>query len=430
MKLPEEFLRRMEQRLGEEYPAFLQSYEKPPYRALRVNTLKISLEDFFREPPFPLGAQIDWEYRGMYIDEPKAGAYIEHFAGLYYLQEPSAMTVGEFTDGCKKERVLDLCAAPGGKSTQIAAQMEGEGILISNEIDAGRAKILSQNIERLGIRNCAVTNAAPEQLAKNFPEYFDLIVVDAPCSGEGMFKKEPEAIAHWSLQNVALCAARQRDILDYAARMLAQGGSLLYSTCTFSEEEDEGQIRAFLSRHGEFALEGDEKLLPHKINGEGHYCALLVKNGGGQRGAKPYPVKKNARANKAFYEFAEEFCTSVPQGEITTLDDGRMYLVPAGMPALGVRTLRLGVELGEWDGKIFRPAHAFAVSLKKEQCRRFYPLGKELAQRYLRGETLACSPSFENGWCAVGYRSYPLGLGKIVNGTLKNHYPKGLRLRG
>ena len=429
MNLPEEFLRRMEKRLGQEYPAFLQSYEKPPYRGLRVNTLKIGVEEFLREPPFPLGAQIDWEHRGMYIDEPKAGAYIEHFAGLYYLQEPSAMIVGEYADACKKERVLDLCAAPGGKTTQIAALMEGEGILISNEIDAGRAKILSQNIERMGIKNCAVTNAAPEQLAKCFPEYFDLIVVDAPCSGEGMFKKEPEAIAHWSLQNVALCAARQREILDHAAHMLAQGGRLLYSTCTFSEEEDEGQIREFLSRHGEFTLEEDEKLLPHRIKGEGHYCALLVKNGGGERGAKPYPVKKNARANKAFSEFAQDFLRKIPQGEITTLDDGRMYLVPAGMPALGVRTLRLGIELGEWDGKLFRPAHALAVALKKEDYKRFYPLEKELAQRYLRGETLACSPPCENGWCVVGYRSYPLGLGKIVNGTLKNHYPKGLRLR-
>lgn len=429
MNLPEEFLRRMEQRLGEEYPAFLQSYEKPPYRALRVNTLKISLEDFFRDPPFPLGAQVDWEERGVYIDEPKAGAYPAHFAGLYYLQEPSAMIVGNYADACKKERVLDLCAAPGGKTTQIAAQMAGDGILISNEIDAGRAKILSQNAERMGIKNCAVTNASPEQLAKNFPEYFDLIVVDAPCSGEGMFKKEPEAIAHWSLQNVALCAARQREILDHAARMLAQGGRLLYSTCTFSEEEDEGQIRAFLSHHGEFALAEDEKLLPHQINGEGHYCALLVKNGGGTRGAKPYPVKKNARANKAFYEFAQDFLHELPQGEITTLDDGRMYLVPAGMPALGVRTLRLGVELGEWDGKTFRPAHALAVALKQEDCKRFYALSEELVQRYLRGEALACSPSSENGWCVVGYRSYPLGLGKIVNGVIKNHYPKGLRLR-
>lgn len=429
MKLPEEFLRRMEKRLGDEYPAFLQSYEKPPYRALRVNTLKIDLERFLREAPFPLGKQIDWEYRGMYLDEPKAGAYLEHFAGLYYLQEPSAMIVGEYADACKKERVLDLCAAPGGKTTQIAAQMAGEGILISNEIDAGRAKILSQNVERMGIKNCAVVSASPEQLAKDFPEYFDLILVDAPCSGEGMFKKEPEAIVHWSLQNVKLCAARQRAILEEAAGMLCAGGRLIYSTCTFSEEEDEGQIRDFLSRHPEFALEEDEKMLPHQINGEGHYCASLVKNGGGTRGAKPYSVKKNARANKAYGEFAQDFLRELPQGEITTLDDGRMYLVPAGMPVLGVRTLRLGVELGEWDGKIFKPAHALALALKKEQCKRSIPLTREQAERYLRGETLECSQGLANGWCVALFKDYPLGLCKIVNGVLKNHYPKALRLR-
>lgn len=427
MKLPEEFLRRMEKRLGDEYPAFLQSYEKPPYRALRVNPLKIPLKRFFDDPPFPLGEQVDEEINGVYITEPKAGAYLEHFAGLYYLQEPSAMVVGEYADACKKERVLDLCAAPGGKTTQVAAQMAGEGILISNEIDAGRAKILSQNVERMGIKNCAVTNASPEQLAKNFPEYFDLILVDAPCSGEGMFKKEPEAIAHWSLQNVKLCAARQRDILEEAAKMLCGDGCLIYSTCTFSEEEDEGQIADFLSRHPEFVLEEDTKLLPHEFKGEGHYCASLYKTQGNFRAPKPCFVKKNARADKAFFDFAQDFLREIPQGEITTLDDGRMYLVPAGMPALGVRSLRLGVELGEWDGKIFKPAHALALSLEKEQCKRFVSLSRECCEKYLRGETLACG--LGNGWVVVGFRDYPLGLGKIVNGVLKNHYPKALRLR-
>lgn len=425
MNLPEKFLKRMRERLGKDYPAFLASYERPPYKALRVNTLKVSLEDFLDIAPFRLGERTDWEENGFYIEEEKAGAFAEHFAGLYYLQEPSAMCVGELTAACPKGRVLDLCAAPGGKTTQVAAQMKGDGILISNEIDAGRAKILSQNVERMGIRNCAVTNASPFQLAEKFPAYFDLVLADAPCSGEGMFKKEPEAIPHWSENNVSLCAARQREILDCAAEMVAGGGEIVYSTCTFSEEEDEEQVRAFLRRHPDFVLERERKLYPHEFKGEGHYCARLRRVGGERTSAKPYPVKRNAIANRAFAEFAKDFFVSPPQGEITTLDDGRMYLVPAGMPALGLRTLRLGVELGEFDGKLFKPAHALAVSMKREECGRFLSLSRDGAEKYLRGETI--TSEIGNGWCVVGCSDYPLGLGKAVNGAIKNHLPKGLR---
>ncbi len=432
MNLPEKFLKRMQERLGGEYPAFLASYERPPYKALRVNTLKTELVEFMDDPPFPLGEQIEFpeceEIDQFYIEEEKAGSYREHFAGLYYLQEPSAMCVGELTAPLKKERVLDLCAAPGGKTVQLAMQMKGDGILISNEIDAGRAKILSQNVERMGIRNCAVTNATPAQLAQKFPAYFDLVLADAPCSGEGMFKKEPEAIPHWSENNVSLCAARQREILDCAADMVADGGCLVYSTCTFSEEEDEWQARAFLKRHPDFRMDGefDEyKIYPHKFKGEGHYCVRFERCGGETRNAKPYPVRRNAQANKAFAEFAKNFFAAPPEGEITTLDDGRMYRLPAGMPALGVRTLRLGVELGEFDGNIFKPAHALAMSLKREECKRFVSLSDEECERYLSGETI--EKEISNGWCAVGFGKYPLGLAKAVNGILKNHLPKGLR---
>lgn len=425
MNLPEQFLKRMKERLGKEYPAFLASYEKPPYKALRVNTLKVSSEDFLDIAPFPLGEQTDWEENGFYIEEEKAGSYKEHFAGLYYAQEPSAMCVGELTAACKKGRVLDLCAAPGGKTTQVAAQMKGDGILISNEIDAGRAKILSQNVERMGIKNCAVTNASPFQLAEKYPAYFDLVLVDAPCSGEGMFKKEPEAIPHWSENNVALCAARQKEILNCAADMVAGGGCIVYSTCTFSEEEDERQTRAFSERHPDFVLEEEHKLYPHEVKGEGHYCARLRKAGGETKSAKPYPVRRNAQANKAFSEFAKEFFVSPPQGEVTTLGDGRMYLVPAGMPAVGVRTLRLGVELGEFDGKIFKPAHALAMSVKRQEVKRFVSLSPEECERYLSGEVL--NKEAGNGWCVVGFGDYPLGLAKAVNGVIKNRLPKGLR---
>lgn len=426
MNLPQEFLTRMEQRLGEEFPAFLRSYERPPYKGLRVNTLKIDVEDFCKIAPFPLGERLtDWDCCGFRIAEEKAGADVCHFAGLYYCQEPSAMAVGKYTDACKKTRVLDLCAAPGGKTTQLAAQMQGDGILISNEIDSSRAKILAQNVERLGIKNCAVVNAAPKQLAALFPSWFDLIVADAPCSGEGMFKKESLAISEWSLENVRRCALRQREILDCAAQMLSGGGRLVYSTCTFSKEEDEGQIAEFLVRHPEFRFIEQTLLLPHKIKGEGHFIALLEKRGEERGAVKPFAIRRSAQANKAFSSFAGETLINAPKGEITTLSDGRMYAVPAGTPEIGARILRLGVELGEFDGKTFKPAHALALALKREEIARYVALSREEAERYLKGETLDVAA--ENGWCVVGVGDYPLGWGKIVYGTLKNHYPKGLR---
>ena len=427
MNLPEQFLNRMKKRLGEEYPAFLSSYEKPPVKGLRVNTLKISVEEFLQNAPFPLGEQTEWEWTGLYHTQEKAGAFLEHFAGLYYLQEPSAMSIGDVADQYKKERVLDLCAAPGGKTTLVAAQMGGDGILIANEIDGARARILSQNVERMGIKNCAVVSSSPERLAQQFPAYFDLILVDAPCSGEGMFNKEPNAIPEWSEENVRRCAERQREILDCAAAMLAGGGTIIYSTCTFAEEEDEWQIEAFLKRHPEFFIyeDGMDKLYPHEVKGEGHFVAALKKSEGEQRSAKPYPVRRNAQANKAFQGFAKDFFVTVPQGEITTLPDGRMYLLPGGIPAIDAYILRLGVELGEFDGKLFKPAHALAMSLKREEIKHFIELTPRDCERYLSGETIPYDT--ENGWCVVGFKDYPLGLCKAVNGTLKNHLPKALR---
>ncbi len=420
----------MKERLGNDFPAFLASYERPPQKGLRVNTLKISPDEFVRRAPFPLDGPCCGDPACMYLTEEKAGADPYHFAGLYYLQEPSAMTVGETAAALPKARVLDLCAAPGGKTTHIAAQMKGEGILVANEIDPARARTLSQNVERMGVTNCAVTSAPPEKLAALFPSYFDLILVDAPCSGEGMFKKEPNAIPEWSEENVARCALRQSAILGEAAKMLAEGGRLLYSTCTFAEEEDEWQIEEFLRRHPDFVLLRQSKLYPHHFRGEGHFCALLERKNGqntcpSPANTKPYPVRRNAAANRAFAAFAADFFDVCPRGEITTLADGRMYLVPAGTPDLtGLRLLRLGVELGEWDGKLFKPAHAFAMAFGGD-ARRKQTLSREESERYLRGETLATDLS--DGWCAVCVEEFPLGLGKCVKGTVKNHLPKGLR---
>lgn len=429
IRLPEQFKERMQKRLGGAYPAFLSSYAAPPQKGLRVNPLKISAEEFFRLRPFPLGERVPWEQDGFYVAEQKYGAHPYHFAGLYYLQEPSAMCAAPLLNANPGEKILDLCAAPGGKTAQIAARTGGKGVIIANEISFPRAKILSENVERMGIADCAVTSASPESLKTLFPAYFDKILVDAPCSGEGMFKKEPEAAAQWSPALVEQCAARQRAILDCAADMLAEGGALVYSTCTFAEEEDEWQIGAFLERHPDFTLCTMEKRMPHTCKGEGQFVASLIRTAPTERRrARPYPARRNAAAERAFSRFAEEFFRTPPQGEIATLPDGRMYLIPAGIPDLtGVQVLRLGVELGAFDGKLFKPAHALASAFGAAAENKV-SLSVEEAKRYLRGETVG-QDSLADGWCVVCADGYPLGLGKAVRGTVKNHYPKGLRLR-
>ncbi len=429
--LPENFIRRMRERLGEDFPAFLASYDLPPVKGLRINTLKISPEEFSRRAPFPLGERVCDDPACVYVGEEKPGADPYHFAGLYYVQEPSAMKVGDLADACKKERVLDLCAAPGGKTTHIAAQMAGEGVLISNEINGGRAKILSQNVERVGITNCAVTSSAPEKLAARFPAFFDLVLVDAPCSGEGMFRKGENAIPEWSEENVARCAARQRAILDEAAKMVAGGGHLLYSTCTFAEEEDEWQVADFLKRHTDFTCIEMKKLYPHTFRGEGHFIALLKKREGETLPVRPYALRKNREAERAFEAFAREFFDDSfawSEGGITTLESGKMLFVPAGMPDFsGLYLLRLGVELGEWDGRTFKPAHALAMAYGKFAKGKLH-LSREEAKRYLMGETISCE-AFA-GWGVVCVDGYPLGLCKSANGIAKNHLPKGLRMYG
>ena len=426
MELPEQFLKRMQERLGSEFPAFLRSYETPPQKGLRVNTLKISAEEFAKISPFAL-EPVPWEESGFYITEEKPGAAPYHFAGLYYLQEPSAMSAVPMLEVHPGERVLDLCAAPGGKTTQIAAKMGGEGILIANEVEYLRAKILAQNVERMGAKNVIVTYLPPKLLVKRFPAYFDKILVDAPCSGEGMFKKEENAIPEWSEGNIKRCAARQRDILDCAAEMLAGGGTLVYSTCTFSEEEDEWQIEDFLKRHPEFELIEMKKLLPHRIRGEGHFTAKLVKREGTRRDGKSLPKAKQ----KAVSLFLEELFGAELAAELT----GNLYEAALGNMRFRYHALPdgatissgllQGVELGEWDGRVFKPAHALAISYGT-QARRKVVLSREEARKYLRGETLEAD--IENGWCVVCVEEFPLGLGKAVNGLVKNHLPKGIRM--
>lgn len=429
--LPEKFLARMQQQLGDEYDEYLRSLQRPRAVALRFNPLKGDI------PALPfVGEPVPWEPMGYYYDpDSRPGLHPYHEAGVYYLQEASAMASAALLEPQPGEIILDLCAAPGGKSTQIAGRMQGKGLLVSNEINQKRAKVLSRNIERLGIGNTVVTGEAPAALADRFPCFFHRIMVDAPCSGEGMFRKEEAAITDWSEENVEMCARRQAEILDCAAAMLRPGGRLVYSTCTFAPQEDEEAVEAFLARHPEFETEsvnapwfqesrpGMYRLWPHKLLGEGHFAAVLRKMDCREETAdvnpdKPMPLPK------AFLTFAKELDIALPDGQTVTFGD-TLYWMPRQMPPLQkLRVLRPGLELGTLKKDRFEPAHALALWLK--HCKNeisLSPESKELAA-YLHGEAIPCTV---RGWCLVKVGAYSLGWGKGDGNQLKNHYPKGLR---
>ena len=439
--LPAEFLARMERQLGEAYPDFLGAYDRPRAVGLRFNPLKT---DKFPTLPF-LTERVPWEKRGWYYDPAaRPGLHPYHEAGLYYLQEPSAMAPVTLLDPRPGEVILDLCAAPGGKTTQIAAAMAGQGLLICNEINAKRAKVLSRNVERMGVTNALVLNQSPQDLAERFPRFFDKILVDAPCSGEGMFRKEEAAVTDWSPETVAMCARRQREILGSAAKMLAPGGRLVYSTCTFAPQEDEGAVSEFLHTHPDFQVEavkapwfapGDPKLvgdpapglektfrlMPHLLRGEGHYAAVLRHTGSGapERCAGP-----GQRLPKEAAEFCEDTGVALPEGKCIAFGTS-LFLAPAELPELrGLKVLRPGLELGDLQKGRFQPAHALALASRRAARQiDLDPAGPEIAQ-YLQGQVL---PGGGRGWTLVTVGGYSIGWAKASDGRLKNHYPKGLR---
>ena len=427
--LPEAFLKRMERQLGADYPAFLESLERPRAVALRFNPLKGAVPEL----PF-VGAPVPWEPMGYYYDpQSRPGLHPYHEAGVYYLQEASAMSAVALLDPQPRETVCDLCAAPGGKSTQIAGRMRGEGLLLCNEYSPARAKILARNIERMAVANAIVTNEKTESLAKRLPGFFDRVLVDAPCSGEGMFRKEEAAVTDWSQETVEMCAARQAEILDNAAKLLKPGGRLVYSTCTFAPEEDEEAVSAFLARHPEFAPEAVDapwftpgpqatyRMWPHKLLGEGHFGAVLRKLEGEET---EIPLEKGKPLPKPWLSFAKEAGVNLPEGIGLCFGD-RLYLAPLGTPALpGLRVLRAGLELGTLKKDRIDPAHALALWGKDfAQSVDFAADGPEI-QAYLHGEVL---PGKTKGWCLVTVDGYSIGWGKGDGAQLKNHYPKGLR---
>ncbi|MGN0818551.1 MAG: RsmB/NOP family class I SAM-dependent RNA methyltransferase [Candidatus Coproplasma sp.] len=424
INLPEQFIVRMRALLGSEADEFFASYNSAAQKGIRVNTLKISPEEFARISPFAI-APVPWEPNGFYVDDEKPGKTVLHAAGLYYVQEPSAMCAAPLLHAQAGERVLDLCAAPGGKGTQLAQAMKGEGIIVLNEINFSRAKILSQNVERLGIKNAVVTCAPPERIAERLSGWFDKVLVDAPCSGEGMFKKEKNAIPEWSVDNVMRCADRQSNVLRCAAKALRVGGKMVYSTCTFSFEEDEGQIENFLKENNNFTLISQEKLYPHRVRGEGHYAALMTKDGGEERDTVSLAQPKTDKKALALYRAFEQENLIVRFENIQSVGSN-LYSLPEGMPETGLQTLRAGVHLGEIKGDRFEPSHSLAACLKKDQAYAV-EVDETTALKYLAGNTFECSENYK-GWRIVTYLGYPLGWCKCVNGVAKNHLPKGIRI--
>lgn len=427
--LPEAFLQRMEAQLGSEYPAFLESLERPRAVALRFNPMK------GERPVLPfVGAPVPWEPEGFYYDpETRPGLHVYHEAGVYYLQEASAMAPVALLDPKPGERVCDLCAAPGGKTTQIAGRMLGQGFLVCNEINPKRAKILSRNIERMGVANALVTNEHPETLASRFPGFFDRVLVDAPCSGEGMFRKEEAAVTDWSQETVQMCARRQREILDSAARLVRPGGRLVYSTCTFAPEEDEETVAAFLESHPEFTPEPVEapwfvpgenasyRMWPHKLLGEGHFAAVLRKT---QGESGEVPACPGEKCPKAWESFAKELDITLPEGKAVSFGQS-LYWAPMELPELNrLKVLRPGLELGTERKGRFEPAHALALWLKTCAVTESFPPESPEMKAYLHGDVV---PSGKKGWCLVQAGGYAIGWGKGDGSVLKNHYPKGLR---
>ena len=427
--LPQGFLERIQTQLGEEYPQFLESLERPRAVAIRFNPLK------GEQPQLPfVGDSVPWEPMGYYYDPTaRPGLHPYHEAGVYYLQEASAMAPVALLDPQPGEKVCDLCAAPGGKSTQIAGRMAGEGFLLCNEYSPKRAKILSSNIERMGISNALVTNETPQNLAEKYEGFFDRVLIDAPCSGEGMFRKEEAAVTDWSQETVEMCARRQAEILHFGAKLVRPGGRLVYSTCTFAPEENELTIEAFLAEHSEFTPEnldapwfvagpnGSHRMWPHKLLGEGHFAAVLRKTGGEGYEEK---LPQGEKLPKPWQEFAKDLAINLPEGKCVSFGQ-RLYWAPADMPDIrGIRVLRPGLELGELKKDRFEPAHALALWLKTAANQHDLAGDSTDLTKYIHGETI---PANIKGWCLISADQYSIGWGKGDGKVLKNHYPKGLR---
>ena len=482
-RLPEDFLLKMQKLLGEEYGQYLKSFKEEWKPGLRVNTWKIAPRDRAKLVPWDL-EPVPWTDNGFYYDGSLEGEALRpskhpaYYAGLYYLQEPSAMTPAAMLPVVPGDRVLDLCAAPGGKSTELASKLKGRGMLVSNDISYSRARALLKNLELAGAANICVTSEAPEKLACVWPEYFDKILVDAPCSGEGMFRRDEDMVKDWKEKGPEYYVPIQRQILSQAAAMLKPGGYMMYSTCTFSVEEDEGNVSYILEEFpqmelccldldkvpgacGGFGLSGCMRLFPHRLRGEGHFLALMRKKGGddgeartehgGVRGTAdkgifrstdkgilppidPGTVRKRARAvekEKELDVFLGQSGVEWDYGRIV-IHQGNVYYLPEGLAwNLPLRFLRTGLLLGELKKGRFEPSQALAMSMKAGQFPNTvsFPAGDSRVLRYLKGETvsLEVDEGPVRGWCLAAMEGFPLGWAKGTGMSLKNKYYPGWR---
>lgn len=460
--LPEEFLNGIREMIGEEETLLLEhACEEEAVKALRLNPLKKAAAggtDLVSEMKLE---KLSYEEDG-YLFDPECvpGRRPFHDAGAYYIQDPGAMIPGAIlrSGGYLKEgmKVLDLCASPGGKSTQAASAMAGKGILFSNEIVKNRCAVLSGNIERMGITNAVVLNESPERLSERFPGYFDIVIVDAPCSGEGLFRKNSDAVSQWSRENVNMCAGRQESILEDAYTCLKSGGILLYSTCTFERAENEDRVSGLIAKHPEMKLLNTDffkekaeglrdgfgscrdavRVWPMYFNGEGHFAALLEKEGSTADLLPPggYEPSSDVKNRKALDEFLSETLTEEAAALITSAKDrfrlfgDNLFIMPADTPALsGLKVARCGLHIGTFKKDRFEPAHALALVLGEGDVRLSKRVGEDEAESFVKGMTLSGEGK---GWCLISVGGYSLGWGKVSGGIIKNHYPKGLRIQG
>ena len=430
-EMPLEFLEEMKKILKEDYDLYEKCMEKEAFRGITLNRLKVKDVNIL---PFDV-EKCPFYKDGYYIscDERGIGNTALHHAGAFYVQEPSAMSAVSLLDVQEGEKVLDLCAAPGGKSAQIASCLNGTGLIWSNEVVKNRAQILLSNFERMGISKGVVSSCYPDVLCRKLEGYFDKVLVDAPCSGEGMFRKNPEAVKEWSREHVLSCAERQLSILKSAAHAVKNGGELVYSTCTFSYEENEGVIKRFLEENADFEMcdigehFGRKTELPCAVRitplekGEGHFAAKLRKKGESVS-ERPF-IEKSVDIPKEL----EDIFYEVPKGKYV-LNGDKIYIVPNGLPDIkGLGVIRAGVLAGEFVKKRFEPSHALFMSARAENVKRVLELDDDSIREFLRG--MEIDSDCENGYTAVSYKGIITGYGKTSNRRLKNKYPKGLRLK-
>ena len=423
MTLPKAFSDRMKAQLGKDYAAYLAAMAEPPRRALRINTLKTCVEDFLLHmdgPLRPTGLLPESFYVPPDFQPARS---LPHRAGHCYMQEPSAQLPVLALPIAESMAVLDLCAAPGGKASQIAAAQKGSGLLVANEPIPARARTLMGNLERLGVTNAIVTSMPPERLCPLLTGCFDAVLVDAPCSGEGMFRKDEGAIQDWSPAHVSACAVRQAAILEAAAIALRPGGTLVYATCTFSPEENEGVVDAFLRAHEDFTCDLQRHVYPHEGMGEGQFFARLRRADEAANGMPP----ATGQNIPAWEDFRAAYMPALSAQRPLLLPDGRVFLLPPLMqPAFErLHMLCAGVLAGEIKGARFLPAHALAMAFPQAFAQ-YTALSDDSLPAYLHGEAIPCDGTL-SGWCAVRHGPLVLGLGKASGGMLKNHLPKGLR---